>query len=183
MKYLFLITFILLCSCTNNLNLKLVAGEAAPDFSFITYNSKGESKETNLSSYKGKPVLLNFWATWCDTCKEEIPAINNIAKNFGQKINVLGVITQDSSSSALDYATGIPHNFIVAFDTSGDGAKKYGLTGVPETVLIDKNGKIVLIFENNTGAVKIEGPREWDKGSYLEQIKNLINFVAEKQQS
>ncbi|MGQ9508369.1 MAG: TlpA disulfide reductase family protein [Thermodesulfobacteriota bacterium] len=111
----------------------------APDFTLKTI--KGQ--EITLSSLKGKVILLDFWATWCGPCKESIPHLIAIYKDFQNKgVEVIGLSMDRGEEKII-------HNFVNSFDipypiliAPDDLAKKYGVTGLPTTFLIDKEGKV-----------------------------------------
>jgi cytochrome c biogenesis protein CcmG/thiol:disulfide interchange protein DsbE len=118
-------------------------GKAAPDF---TLAKLGESGSLRLSDYKGKPVVLNFWASWCAPCKEEAPFLNKAWEtHLKQKgIVLIGIDSQDKTDNALKFLQTYGITYINVQDTpTGDTAINYGTVGFPETIFIDRNGVIV----------------------------------------
>jgi cytochrome c biogenesis protein CcmG/thiol:disulfide interchange protein DsbE len=100
----------------------------------------------SLAEYRGRWVLVNFWASWCDPCREEAPALERFQREHGgPRFTVLGIDTQDLTSDGLafvrDYGLRYPH----LRDGDGSAADDYGTTGVPETFLVDPRGKVRLI--------------------------------------
>ncbi len=127
-------------------------GDTAPDF--ILEQLGGEPVQ--LSKLRGKTVFVNFWATWCAPCKEEMPAIQRIYQKYkNSDVVVLAVNIKDSNDSAKSYFKDLNLTMPVLLDRTGavpgDG---YRVTGYPESYFVDKNGKI---GEFKVGALDFEG--------------------------
>ena len=124
-------------------NLSAMDGKnTAPNFEATTLTGK----KVSLEQFKGKKaVWLNFWATWCPYCKKEIPALKEIHKKYGDKVEVLAINigVRDSVEKAKDYAFeyDIPYDIIF----SNDITALYGVQGTPTQVVIDINGKIAYV--------------------------------------
>jgi len=100
----------------------------------------------SLADYRGKPVVLNFWASWCDPCKDEAPALRRAHERLERAGGtVLGVTVDDSSSDSARFAEQHDLEFPSLRDVDGKLGRDYGRTGVPETFLIDREGRIVAI--------------------------------------
>ncbi len=113
-------------------------GKPAPDFTLK--NLKGE--EVSLSDYKGKIVLINFWATWCKFCDVEMPDLNAIDKN-NDDVVVLAVNVMEEESKVSEYIKKNGYDFEVALDTTGDIAKNYLVSAFPTTYAVDKDGVLI----------------------------------------
>ncbi|PWM86057.1 MAG: TlpA family protein disulfide reductase [Coprobacillus sp.] len=115
---------------------------AAPDFSAVD----GDGNEVRLSDYFGKPIVLNFWASWCPPCKAEMPHFEN-AFQERTDIQFLMVNMTTSSRESLKAAKAFiaeeGYTFPVLFDTEGAAAAAYGASSLPITFFIDKNGNLV----------------------------------------
>ncbi len=116
---------------------------AAP--AFTLYNLHG--KPTSLADFRGKVVVLDFWATWCPPCKREIPDFINLQKAYGSKgLQIVG-IALDEPDKVVDFAQQNGMNYPVLLGDDAIAAKYGGIDGIPTTFLIDKQGKIVSRFE------------------------------------
>lgn len=133
----------------NNLDDKQTQAEtesdnsyAAPDFTVLDY----EGNTVKLSDYKGKPVVLNFWATWCYYCKQEMPDFDKAAEKYAD-VQFLMVNATDGKretiSVAKEYIEKEGYRFDVFFDTKQEAVSSYYVTGFPSTYFIDKNGELV----------------------------------------
>jgi cytochrome c biogenesis protein CcmG/thiol:disulfide interchange protein DsbE len=97
-----------------------------------------------LASFKEKPVVVNFWASWCDPCKHEAPLLEATWRRVqGQGIVFLGIDFQDSTGDGLSFLRTYGITYPNVVDPTGSTAINYGVTGVPETVFIDRRGVIV----------------------------------------
>jgi cytochrome c biogenesis protein CcmG, thiol:disulfide interchange protein DsbE len=116
------------------------AGKAAPDFTLGRLDRAGELR---LSSLRGKAVVLNFWASWCDPCKKEAPALQAAAKRWGKQVVVLGVDVNDFRGDARGFMRKYGLTYPVVHDNENVTSPKYGLTGLPETFFLDRRGRVV----------------------------------------
>lgn len=119
--------------------LPSAAREVAPDFSLVLL----DGRNIQLSGYKGKPVLINFFASWCLPCREEMPAIEKIVHEYKPKgVVFLGISTDDTEANARDFVKKYGVTFMVGVDKTTAIQKAFGLYGIPTTYFIDKQGKI-----------------------------------------
>ncbi len=137
-------------------------GSVAPDFSARAL----DGKEVRLSSLKGKVVMVNFWATWCPPCKEEIPSMMRLARLMeGKPFQMLAISIDEGGRSAVEnYFTSSGNSLPAYLDGDGSIAKSYGITGVPETFIVDKSGVV---------QKKIVGGLDWsgsDAVAYLNEL-------------
>ena len=127
---------------------------AAPDFTLERLNDEGELR---LSSLAGKAVVLNFWASWCIPCKDEAPFLEEIWRdNRRRDLVVVGLDSKDFRADALRFAKRFSLTFPLVYDGPGDEASSFGVTGFPETFVLDRKGKVVAAFK---GAVDGEDTR------------------------
>jgi cytochrome c biogenesis protein CcmG/thiol:disulfide interchange protein DsbE len=118
-------------------------GRPAPDFT-LSALSMHPAPALHLASFRGKPVMLNFWASWCDPCKHEAPLLQATWQRArSQGIVFIGVDYEDTQSDGLNFLQTYGITYANVVDSSGATAINYGVTGVPETVFIDRHGVIV----------------------------------------
>jgi peroxiredoxin len=115
-------------------------GFAAPDFSLET--SQGEKIE--LSALRGKPLILNFWASWCPPCRAEMPALQALHERYGSEFVLLGInaSTQDSLPKAYQLIAELNLTFPILLDSSGTAVSAYRVFSLPTTFFIDRQGII-----------------------------------------
>lgn len=115
----------------------------ASDFKML--NSKGE--EVKLSDFYGKPVIVNFWETWCSPCKMELPSFNKLYLQYGDKINFVMVNLTDGykgdTGAVKDFVSSNKYDFPLYFDIDSSAAIAYSIYSIPQTLFIDENGNIV----------------------------------------
>lgn len=100
----------------------------------------------SLDDYRGRWVLVNFWASWCEPCREEAPALERFQrKHGGAKFTVLGIDTQDLTSDGLGFVREFRLSYPQLHDGDGQAGEDYGTTGVPENFLVDPRGKVRLV--------------------------------------
>lgn len=117
-------------------------GFTAPDFTLPTL----DKKEISLSDYRGRPVILNFWATWCGPCRYEVPAFKAFSEKYPEEeVVVIAVNTQDDPDSALGYAKADGLKFVIPVDPRGTVANLYNVRGMPTTFFISETGIITSI--------------------------------------
>jgi len=122
---------------------KVDKGESvkAPNVSLPWLGRKGDF---SLAAYRGKVVVLNFWASWCVDCKLEAKTLHDEAARWkGKDVVFVGVDSTDSDSAASRYIKRYGMNYPVVRDVNGDLGTKFGVTGFPETFIVDKQGDIV----------------------------------------
>ncbi len=137
-------------------------GDTAPTFSVRTENGK----TLTPTSFGGKLLVLNFWASWCAPCVQEVPSLDQFQKEFGpQGVIVLGV----SVDKNPELYNRFREQFNVSFETSRDPewdlAAKYGTFQLPETYIIDQSGKVVQ---------KVIAAQNWMDAKFLESVKKLL---------
>ncbi len=115
-------------------------GQAAPDFTLGRLDRPGSLQ---LSSLRGRAVVLNFWASWCFPCKREAPALQAASKRWGKRVVVLGVDVNDFSGDARGFMRKYGLTYPVVHDNKNVTSPKYGLTGLPETFFLDRRGRVV----------------------------------------
>ena len=133
----------------------------------ITLDSRGGPK-ISLSQYKGQVVMLNFWASWCGPCRQEMPLLENIFKKFNMMGNTLnGMNVEPDSKEAEGFLKGlqVPVSFPVIYDKDSTVSKAYDVQGMPSTVIIDRKGNIRVLHR---------GYKPGDENEYLDSIRTLV---------
>jgi cytochrome c biogenesis protein CcmG, thiol:disulfide interchange protein DsbE len=146
-----------LCSCRSSEPAKI--GTTAPDF---TVNDG--QKTVTLSQFRGKPVLLNFWATWCPPCVQEVPALVALQHNLGSKVTILAVSMDEDEAAYKDFTAKHMPGMLTVRDPEHKSSSMYGTFAYPESFLIDKDGKIQR---------KFIGAEEWTSPEMLEYFSKL----------
>jgi len=138
------------------------AGDLAPDFVL----PKLDGSVQKLSNYRGKPVLVNLWATWCPPCIAEMPLLDAIVRDYAPRgLVVLGVAGDDDASRVREFVAQKAPAFEVLLDPGGTVGTQYGITGYPETFLVDRDGKLT---------AKFIGPLPSDAGSLAPAVTQSI---------
>ncbi len=122
---------------------------------FTVLNNEGEN--INLSDFFGKPIIVNFWASWCGPCKMELPEFEEAYKTYGEEIEILMVNLTDeyreTVESAKKFTKDNNYSFPLYFDTEYSASNAYGVYSIPRTLFINKDGNIVKSF---TGVIDKE---------------------------
>ncbi|HFD78779.1 MAG TPA: TlpA family protein disulfide reductase [Gammaproteobacteria bacterium] len=148
---------------------RLATPTAAPDFRLKDM----DGEEHALSDYRGKVVMLNFWATWCPPCRREMPSMEAVYQSFkGQDFVVLAVNEWESEDHVFAFMGQLPvdPSFPILFDTDSKVAPLFGVKGLPTTVLIDRRGRIVY---------RAVGGRDFDHPEVREIIRALLAEKAD----
>jgi len=116
-----------------------LVGKMAPDFSLDTL----EGQSISLTDVHGNPAVINFWATWCEPCKTEYPALVSAALNYKPRgVVFLGVLYNDDLDAGRRFASTRGSAFPTLYDSTQRISVDYGVSGVPETYVLDRDGRI-----------------------------------------
>jgi cytochrome c biogenesis protein CcmG/thiol:disulfide interchange protein DsbE len=124
-----------------------LVGKPAPVFSLPR---AGEGAAVSLEGLRGRPVVLNFWATWCVPCLEEHPVLVRAARRLGEEVAFLGVVYQDQPAAVASFLAQHGSAYPSLLDEGGRTAIAYGVYGVPETYFLDASG---VITDKRVGAL------------------------------
>ena len=134
----------------------------APDFNLLDPNGT----LVGLSNYRGKLVLLNFWATWCGPCREEMPSLENLNRSFDdQGLAILAVNQRENAALVTRFMKTNGLNFTTPLDTTGRVAGYYRVYGIPVSYLIDANGQLIGMRS---------GPLDWATPAVIGVFRKLI---------
>ena len=117
-----------------------LVGKQAPSFAL---KAVGTGQMVDVASLRGKPAIINFWATWCGPCYQEHPVLVQNARMLGSDVQFVGVVFNDTEQKIQAFLADRGSAYPTLLDESGKTAIAYGVGGVPETFFLDKNGKIV----------------------------------------
>jgi cytochrome c biogenesis protein CcmG/thiol:disulfide interchange protein DsbE len=139
-------------------------GSEAPDLQLIDISGK----RLKLSDMKGSVVFINFWATWCGSCIEEMPSIERLSRFLSGNLQfrIVTILYKDDLNRAISYMKQNGYTFPVYLNPDESAARSFAITGVPETFILDKKG---ILRE------KVIGPAPWDAPDYVQAFQNLIN--------
>ena len=143
----------------------VAAGKVAANFKLHDL----DGHEVSLSSLRGKVVFLNLWATWCEPCRREMPSIEALYEKFGSgKSFVILAVSEDSdgSKAVAPYVKKSGYKFEVLLDPRNDVGEVYDVSGIPETFIIDRDGRIVAHHL---------GPYDWSNPDIRDALEELIN--------
>ena len=139
-----------------------LTGQAAPDF--VLKSSSGEN--LRLSEYRGDVVMINFWATWCGPCRQEMPLLDDLYARYGRVgFNLLGVNIDDDARRAMQMIDELGVNFPVLFDDTKAVSKLYQVEAMPVTVLVDRSGTVRHVHH---------GYKPGYEEKYLTEIRSLL---------
>lgn len=125
-----------------------------------------DGREFSLKGSRGHVVLLTFWASWCLSCKDELPAMTELWQRYhSQGLDVIGVSIDHVESEARNYADRLQAGFPMAFDSGGNLSRRYEVRGVPTSYLIDRDGRFIGL---------IIGERDWRSPAARQFIEALL---------
>jgi cytochrome c biogenesis protein CcmG/thiol:disulfide interchange protein DsbE len=115
-------------------------GSEAPEGTFVSLE---DGSEASLEDFRGRWVLVNFWASWCEPCKVESPALEKLQQRYGdEEFTVLGIATRDNSDDSREFVREYGLTYPQFRDGDGSLARAWGTTGVPESFLVDPEGRV-----------------------------------------
>jgi peroxiredoxin len=138
------------------------AGGPAPPF---TLAARGGA-DVSLAQYRGQVVMINFWASWCGPCRQEMPLLESIYRRYGRMgFTLLGVNVEPDSQAANQWLQQTPVSFPILYDRDSKVSKLYEVAGMPSTVIIDRSGRLRVLHR---------GYKPGDENEYLDTIRTLI---------
>jgi len=126
-----------------------------------------KGKNISLSDFKGKIVFLNFWTTWCPTCRIEMPSMEKLHQKFKSKdFAMVTVNLRESASKVKAFFKKFKLTFTALLDSTGEVGASFGIRAIPTTYILDKTGRII---------GRVNGPREWDSKAAIALFENLMD--------
>jgi peroxiredoxin len=139
-----------------------LAGQPAPDFALKS--SSGQNMR--LSEYRGDVVMINFWATWCGPCRQEMPLLDELYSRYERVgFNLLGVNIDDDSNRAMEMINELGVSFPVLFDATKEVSRLYQVDAMPVTVIVDREGNVRHVHQ---------GYKPGYEQKYLDQVRALL---------
>ena len=139
-----------------------MTGRPAPDFALKS--STGDN--LRLSEFRGDVVMINFWATWCGPCRQEMPLLDELYQRYNRVgFNLLGVNIDDDSNRAMAMIRELGVGFPVLFDSRKEVSKMYDVDAMPVTVLVDREGNVRFVHQ---------GYKPGYEEKYLDQVRALL---------
>lgn len=140
----------------------IAPGAPAPAFQLPTSGSAPLA----LSDLKGQVVLINFWASWCGPCRQEMPVLEQLYRKYKPAgFTLLGVNVEPKSGDAIGFLKSTPVSFPILFDTASKVSTLYEVSGMPSTVILDRKGNVRFIHH---------GYKPGEESEYLDQIRTLM---------
>ncbi len=153
---------IVCCLLMLGLGAQADIGQPAPPFTL----PDGAGQTVSLTDYSGQVVLINFWASWCGPCREEMPLLDQLSDRYGPLgFTMLGVNVEEDSSLADRFLDGTPVGFPILYDRENKVSKLYDVIAMPTTVIVDRQGQIRFVHH---------GYEAGNENEYQDQIRALI---------
>jgi peroxiredoxin len=151
-----------LAACAGAAIAAVTPSQLAPDFTLRTMGGPN----LRLQEQRGQVVLVNFWATWCGPCRQEIPHLNRLHEKYrASGFQVLGINIDDDARAAVELATRLGIKFPVLLDTDKKASRLYDMSAMPATVVIDRDGRVRYVHR---------GYRDGFEKTYEQQIRELL---------
>jgi peroxiredoxin len=169
--------FLWLHSTTQAAELTPAGGPAKPDFSLQNLNGENVS----LKTFKGRTILVHFFATWCEPCREELPALNRFLKRSASNAWVVAISVAEVDPRVKRFFEAVPVNFPVLLDRDRAIAKSWKISALPTTYVLDANMKPVLVVEADFAWDTVE--LELATGTLIKRKTDAIKTTSERSSS
>ena len=134
----------------------------APDFTLKSQNGSN----VKLSELRGQVVMVNFWASWCGPCRQEMPLLEELYQRYqGMGFSILGVNVEEDSAAAKKMLRDVSVSFPILFDTKNEASRAYDVSAMPSTFMVDRDGKLRYLHKGYVPGVENE---------YQQEIRALI---------
>lgn len=139
-----------------NLEARATVGEPAPDFRLTLLGDEGESGQVSLADLAGRPVIINFWTTWCVECRTEMPELERLHRAYPEELAVLGINMRESERIVQRFLEEVPATYPILLDRDKRVSRAYRVSGVPETWIVSPEGVALRHFLGPVSAAQIE---------------------------
>ncbi|MGA1191644.1 MAG: TlpA family protein disulfide reductase, partial [Bdellovibrionota bacterium] len=172
--FLFSVVLIFLfhTGCKSFRDSSLAPGRHAPQIALKTL----DGVPVSLDDFKGKIVVLNFLASWCKPCEDEMSSLLALQSQLGNSLQVVAVGVEDDDDALREFRDRNNVTFPFFHDQSGNSKQRYRIAGYPETFVLDRDGKLLLVPDYESGGsftLKFVGPRQWDSPQMLQFFSQL----------
>ncbi len=155
-----------LCIFPAGISMAKGGGKTATDFTL----KSNKGKNFRLSDLRGQVVMLNFWASWCGPCRQEMPLLDKIHKKYSPAgFTLLGINVESDPKEANHLLKEIPVDFPILYDTSSKVSEAYKVDAMPSSVMIDCDGKVSYLHK---------GYKPGDEKAYIKHIKGLLRSCS-----
>jgi len=134
-----ILSFVIFWGAITKRSPELSEGAQAPDFALEML----EGRTLQLSELRGRKIVLNFWASWCAPCRKEMPDLERVHRQYGDRVTVVGINIQEDRSSVERFLQEVPVSYTIALDPQGVAVRAYRVIAQPATFWIDEHGRIV----------------------------------------
>lgn len=144
MPHRLLIVLSLFIGAFSSCAFAISSGERPPNFLLLD----SQEKKVSLENFKGKILYIDFWASWCPSCRRSLPWMNDIQNKYGrEKLEIIAINLDEDKEDAVRLLKDINSQITVLFDPEGDTARIYNVKAMPTSLLIDSEGKVVSVFQ------------------------------------
>jgi len=169
--------FLFISFCVLSTNLNAATPGEVPIGGYLRESAlRGFDGETaKFSDFRGKPLIINVWASWCAPCRAEMGALDNLARRYnGKQFNLIGISTDDDGRAATDYNKEANLSFRNFLDSHVMLENMLGANTIPMTILVDAKGRIL---------EKVRGARQWDSPEYVQGIAEAFGVKLQDSDS
>ena len=164
---------LVLSACDSGPRAGLGPGDSPPELELTDLTGS----PVTLKNFAGKVLLLNFWASWCAPCIDEMPELERLyqaLKNEGFVVVAIGV--EDTAEELAKIQQRLKLSFPILLDKEGNAKSRYRLAGFPESFFVNRSGQIVMAIDpsDNSPVVRVIGPREWSKEPAMNQLRAIL---------
>jgi thiol-disulfide isomerase/thioredoxin len=174
LRALLVVVMVLSSGCTGGERTGISPSDKAPKITGLD----PAGSPLSLYDIKGKVILVNFWATWCAPCMQELPHLQALYSNLKDRgFQLVGVAVDDTAENVREAQKSYGLTFPIIIETGGTSKRRYELKGFPESFVLDSDHRVLFIQdpEDGTPVTKIIGPRDWSSPAALKTFSALLH--------